>query len=138
MSGLHRARRTSSSRLAARSTRPSSYVIGSGPQAVVVGVRRWDRASVGARWQESSTVVLPQPTPPWVTAPAHAALLGSSIVAGRPAWVISFLEPSTPAWFRLAIDKKTMRTLELRMVAPAHFMHHLNSGFTIKPPAGHR
>jgi len=116
-----------------------SYVIhGGGPQAVVVGVRRWDRATAAARWQESSSTVLPQPTPPWITAPAHAALLGSTTIAGHPVWLISFLEPSTPAWFKLAIDKKTMRTLELHMVAPAHFMHHLysgfNSGFTITPP----
>jgi len=97
---------------------------------------------LASSWQESSSTVLPQPAPPWATAPAHAALRGSSTVSGRAAWLISFLEPSTPAWFKLAIDKKTMRTLELRMVAPAHFMHHLysgfNSGFTIKPPAGHR
>ncbi len=117
-----------------------SYVIRGGSQAVVVGARRWDRADAGARWQESSSSVLSQPTPPWITAPAHAALLGSGTIAGRRVWLISFLEPSTPAWFKLAIDKQTLQTLELRMVAPAHFMHHLysgfNSGFTINPPTG--
>jgi len=105
-----------------------------------VGERRWDRASASAKWQESSTTTLPQPTAAWLAAPAHAALLGSGTVAGRPTWFVSFLEPSVPAWFRLAIDKQTLRTLELRMVAPAHFMHHRYSGFNsgpaITPPAG--
>jgi copper transport protein len=117
-----------------------SYVIRGGSQAVLVGTKRWDRASAGARWQQSSSTDLPQPTPPWIMAPAHAALLGSSTVRGHAVWIVSFLEPSTPAWFKLAIDKKTMRTLELRMVAPAHFMHQrysgFNNGFTIRLPPG--
>jgi len=117
------------------------YQIKDGSQAIVVGERRWDRTSASAKWQESSTTTLPQPTPAWVAAPAQAALVGSGTVAGRPAWFVSFLEPSVPAWFRLAIDKQTLRTLELRMVAPAHFMHHRYSGFNSGPaitPPGRR
>jgi hypothetical protein len=57
---------------------------------------------------------------------------------GQSVWFVSFLQPSVPAWFRLAIDKQTLRTRDLRMVAPAHFMHHrysgFNSGFRIVPP----
>jgi copper transport protein len=114
-----------------------SYAIRGGSQAVVVGTTRWDPTSA-ARWQKSSITALRQPTPPWITAPAHAALLGSNTIDGRPVWLISFLEPNTPAWFKLAIDKRTLRTLDLRMVAPAHFMHHryssFDSGFTIGSP----
>jgi hypothetical protein len=53
-------------------------------------------------------------------------------------WVVSFVTPQVPAWFTIWIDKRTYRTLELRMIAAAHFMHHLygpfNAPLAISPP----
>ena len=114
-----------------------SYAIRGGARAVIVADRRWDREP-GKEWVESPQVPLRQPTPTWGPAPAHAALLGSGTVAGRPVWRISFVDPSVPAWYTASIDKRTHRTLALEMTAPAHFMHHLYSGFDapleIEPP----
>ena len=53
-------------------------------------------------------------------------------------WVVSFVTPQVPAWFTIWIDKQTHRTLELRMIAAAHFMLHryapFNAPLTISPP----
>ena len=50
-------------------------------------------------------------------------MLGSGRFAGHAVWHVSFYDPRTPAWFLVAIDKKTLRTLDLHMTATAHFMH---------------
>jgi copper transport protein len=109
------------------------YDIRDGSHAVVIGSRRWDR-DPGGRWLPSESSPLRQPTPAWVTAPDHASLIGSALVAGRPVWIVSFVQSSFPAWFTLWIDRTSYRTLELRMVAAAHFMHHRYGDFNAAPP----
>jgi hypothetical protein len=115
-----------------------SYTIRGGSQAVIVGPRRWDR-DPGADWRESPQTPVRQPTPTWGGAPAHAALLGATTVDGAPALRISFADPKIPAWYTLTVDRRTLRTLRLDMIAPAHFMHHAYGGFDaprrIRPPA---
>ena len=49
---------------------------------------------------------------------------GTRAVGGRPAWVVSFANPTTPAWFTAVIDRATYRPLRLHMTAAAHFMTH--------------
>jgi hypothetical protein len=115
-----------------------SYRIAGGPQAVVIGTRRWDRASPTDSWQRSSQQPpLRQPVPLW-SAVRDAHVVGSGIVRGRPVWRVTFFDPRTPAWFTVALDKRTLRTLELRMVATAHFMHHVygqfNEPLKLEPP----
>jgi copper transport protein len=114
-----------------------SYLIRDGSRAVIVGDRRWDRAP-GKQWVESPQAPLRQPAPTWGTAPSRAALIGRGTVTGRPVWRVSFVDPSVPAWYTAAIDQQTYRTLALEMVAPAHFMRHVYSGFdkpvSIVPP----
>ncbi|HET6684257.1 MAG TPA: copper resistance protein CopC [Gaiella sp.] len=114
-----------------------SYLIRDGSRAVIIGDRRWDR-DPGKQWVESPQTPLRQPTPTWGTAPGRATLIGSATVAGRPVWRVSFVDPSVPAWYTAAIDKRTYRTLALEMTAPAHFMRHVYSGFdepvSIEPP----
>jgi hypothetical protein len=52
--------------------------------------------------------------------------------------VIAFFDPGSPGWFRIVVDRKTYRTLDVRMVAPAHFMHDaygpFNAPVSIRPP----
>jgi copper transport protein len=114
-----------------------SYLIRDGSRAVIIGDRRWDR-DPGKQWVESPQTPLRQPTPTWGTAPGRATLIGSATVAGHPVWRVSFVDPSVPAWYTAAIDKRTYRTLALEMTAPAHFMRHVYSGFdepvSIEPP----
>jgi hypothetical protein len=115
----------------------AAYRIAGGPEAVIIGAHRWDRDR-GKRWQRSTTSPLQTPWVPWGTVPTRASLLGSKRVDGRAVWLVSFLDPGGPAWFELAIDKKTLQTHRLWLVTTAHFMHHRYSGFNrafaIKPP----
>ena len=111
-----------------------AYAIHGGSDAIIMGKRRWDR-DPGKPWQETpyDPLGLRQPAPYWETAPNQASLLGSGKVGSRVVWIVTFLQPSSPAWFTLSIDKATYRPLELRMVAPAHFMHHLYRDFNKAP-----
>jgi hypothetical protein len=112
-------------------------IAGGGPEGIVVGDRRWDRTTPKARWVESPQLRLTQPVPPW-TAVEDAHVLGVETVRGRRVWRVSFFDPGTPAWFSVAIDRKTYRTLESEMITTAHFMHDAYGSFdstpTIRPP----
>jgi hypothetical protein len=114
-----------------------SYRIVGGSDSVIIGDRRWDKAP-GGRWVESPQLPVKQPQPFWASV-ADAHLLGSSTVAGRPVWVVSFFDPRTPGWFEVDLEKQTDRTLTLTMMATAHFMHDAYRSFDgpagIRPPA---
>jgi hypothetical protein len=104
-----------------------AYVIPGGYSAVIVGGKRWDRAP-GGRWIESpQTARLRQPVPVWQSA-TDAHVVGET---GK-AWRITFYDARTPAWFEITVDKRTMRTLDLRMTTTAHFMHERYSAFDAK------
>jgi hypothetical protein len=114
-----------------------AYDVGGGGSAVIIGRRRWDRAASG-NWQRSSQdPPLRQPVPFWV-AVSDARVLGSVSRDGHPAWRISFYDPRTPAWFEVLLDKRTLRTIELRMNTTSHFMVDRYSAFdvtrSIRPP----
>jgi hypothetical protein len=95
-----------------------AYRIKGGYAAVIVGGRRWDRAP-GGRWIESlQTVRLRQPVPVWQSA-TDTHVVGATATT----WHITFFDPRTPAWFAISVDKRTLRTLDLRMTTTAHFMH---------------
>ena len=106
---------------------------------IVLGERRWDRDRPGAPWRRSRQLpALRVPQPAWGGRATNAHLLGTGRVAGRRVRIVSFANPSTPAWFTVWIDRATYRPLRLRMVAPAHFMTHryldFNRPLTIRPP----
>jgi hypothetical protein len=67
-----------------------------------------------------------------------ARLLEERVRGGRHELVIAFFDPGSPGWFRIVVDRKTYRTLDVRMVAPAHFMHDtygpFNAPVSIRPP----
>jgi copper transport protein len=95
------------------------YHIHGGSTATVIGTRRWDGCT------ESQTTPLPQPEPIWGTQVTNAHLLrrrGDLVL-------VSFLNPSVPAWFEVWLDRRTLRPTELGMTAAAHFMHHVYSGY---------
>jgi hypothetical protein len=58
---------------------------------------------------------------------------------GRPVVEASFFDPQIHAWFTIEVERATIRTLELRMTAQAHFMHEVygpfDSPLRIVPPA---
>jgi len=110
-----------------------SYAIRGGPSAVIVAGRRWDR-SPGGKWVESQqSGQVHEPVPLWQSA-TDAHVVGETAAA----WLVTFYDPRTPAWFAITLDKKTSRTLDLRMTTTAHFMHERYGPFdaplTISPP----
>jgi hypothetical protein len=115
------------------------YRIRGGADAVVLGTRRWDRDRPGAPWRRSQQLpALRVPQPAWGSTATNAYLLRDGSVAGKPVWVVSFANPTTPAWFTAWIDRATYRPLRLHMTAAAHFMTHRYLAFdrplTITPP----
>ena len=115
------------------------YRIRGGADAVVLGTRRWDRDRPGAPWRRSQQLpALRVPQPAWGSTATNAYLLRDGRVAGKPVWVVSFANPTTPAWFTAWIDRATYRPLRLRMTAAAHFMTHRYVAFDrplkIAPP----
>ena len=122
---------TSSWRVAAPDR--AAYQVLGGYAGVIIGGRRWDKAP-GGKWIESpQTARITQPVPFWVTF-RNAHVIGSSTVSGRPAWVVSFFDPKSPAWFRIDVDKQTSRTLRMQMMTTAHFMHDSYSAFDRATP----
>jgi len=116
-----------------------AYGIRGGAAAVVIGEKRWDRIKPGGSWTRSSQIpALTVPQPSWGRGTMDARLLARSTVDGRPAWVVSFADPTIPAWFTAWIDRATYRTLRLRMTAAGHFMSHhylaFNRPLRIAPP----
>jgi hypothetical protein len=115
------------------------YRIKGGADAVVLGTRRWDRDRPGAPWRRSQQLpALRVPQPAWGSRATNANLLRMGRVDGHPVWVVSFANPTTPAWFTAWIDRTTYRPLRLHMTAAAHFMTHRYLAFdrplTIEPP----
>ena len=111
-----------------------TYRIAGGADAVVIGGRRWDRATPGEAWIPSSQTPLQLPAVPWSSAARDAHVIG----AGPRFWLVTLLDPQIPAWFELRIDKRTLRPMEVRMVAGAHFMRdrysHYDAPIRIRPP----
>ncbi len=115
------------------------YRIRGGAEAVVLGTRRWDRDRPGTPWRRSQQLpALRVPQPAWGSTATNAYLLREGRVGGRPVWVVSFANPTTPAWFTVWIDRGTSRPLRLHMTAASHFMDHRYLSFDrplrITPP----
>jgi hypothetical protein len=114
-----------------------SYSIEGAGSAVVIGSRRWDRASPTGPWQESAQDPTHVPAPDWRTV-RDASLLGMGTRDGRAVDVVSFYDPTIPAWFEVDVDRQTKLPLHVNMIGAAHFMTHSLGGFnapiTILPP----
>jgi len=109
-----------------------AYQVKGGWAGIVVGERRWDRAAGSGRWVSSAQTRLTQPVPSWISV-RDAHVLGSATLRGRPVWRVSFFDPVVPGWFDVLLDKTTLRTLEVRMVATAHFMRDIYGSFNATP-----
>ena len=96
----------------------------------MIGERRWDRGTPTGRWRRSSQIpALPQPAPQWSRA-TNAHLLDEDTV--------TFVDPSTPAFFTVHFDPATLRPKLVEMTAAAHFMTdgyvRFDSGRALRPP----
>lgn len=108
-------------------------ITGGGADGIIVGDKRWDRTTPSSKWIESPQTELTQPVPPW-TAVQDAHVLAEEKFRGHPAWLVSFFDPGTPAWFTAVIEQKTYHTLQTEMITTAHFMHDVYGSFNTTPP----
>jgi hypothetical protein len=108
-------------------------ITGGGADGIIVGDHRWDRTTPRSSWVESPQLELTQPVPPW-TAVQDAHVLAEETFQGHPAWLVSFFDPGTPAWFTAVIERKTYHTLQTEMITTAHFMHDVYGAFNTTPP----
>jgi copper transport protein len=104
-----------------------SYRTNGGIEAIVIGAHRWDRLTPHGRWLRSQQTRLDVLQPFW-----HAARNVHVVAPG----VLTFLDPTLPAWFRLDISGPRLR--RLGMTAAAHFMVErytvFNGPVSISPP----
>jgi copper transport protein len=94
------------------------YRIRHGSAGVVIGSRRWDLTQ--GTWVPSETSPLRQPEPIWGGSITNAHLLART----PESLVVSFLNPTVPAWFTVRLDRRTLLPRDLHMTAAAHFMTH--------------
>jgi len=111
-----------------------SYVIDGGAAGIVIGSKRWDRDDPDGRWVASPQFPLTLPALPWTGPLTNFRILD----ADDSGWTVAFLDRSTPAWFRVRIDRSTGRLRSVAMTATAHFMRdtYLSYGekLEIEPP----
>jgi hypothetical protein len=117
-----------------------SYRTTNGDAGIVIGKTRWDRV-VGAGWKRSlENPPLVMPSPPWAAGAYDVTLLGGGRLDGHAVVRFSMFEPTTPAWYTVTLDRRTLRTLNVSMTATAHFMvdHYVafNAPRQIRPPVG--
>lgn len=94
-----------------------AYQIPGGAEGIVIGNRRWDRATPDAAWQPSAQTQLPQPATQWTSyANVHV------VAADGTTTTLTFVDPATPAYFEVIVDAKTLLPRTVAMTAAAHFM----------------
>jgi copper transport protein len=104
-----------------------SYVTRGGPGGIVIGSTRWDRTTPGGAWLRTAATRLDVTHPYWRSA--------RNVHLIEPG-VLTFFDPSIPAWFRLEVRMGHLQ--RLGMTAAAHFMVDRYVGFdgpaSVSPP----
>jgi copper transport protein len=104
-----------------------SYTIDGGPSGIVIGARRWDRDHAGAKWVPSPQTPVDVMQPYWKK-PTNVHLIAPG--------VLTFLDRSVPAWFRVTVANRL--PARVHMTAAAHFMtdRYVEFGgpITVSPP----
>jgi copper transport protein len=109
------------------------YSIAGGAQGIVLGDRRWDRATPNGTWVESQQTLLHQPATQW------AFVANAHVIAQTPKTItVSFADPTIPAFFTVAFERYSLRPRVLHMTAASHFMTDtylaFNGARAIRPP----
>jgi len=105
-----------------------AYQTRGGASAIVIGARRWDKTAPGQPFVESPQTPLDVLQPYWTTV--------SNVHEVEPG-VLTFVDRSLPAWFRVQLRGRLPRVIH--MTAAAHFMTERYVGFdepvVVSPPS---
>lgn len=99
-----------------------AYRIRGGPQAVVIGGRRWDRPNATGHWLETQQTPIAVTQPYWQH-PTNVHLVGPH--------TLTFLDRSIPAWFTVTLDAQDRLPDRVGMTAAAHFMVDRYRGYDV-------
>lgn len=103
------------------------YTTNGGARAITVGKSQWLRdTTTNLGWRrESYGGGLPFRTRDWFRWTPYARavrLLSVSRKGGHRLAEVAVMDPGTPVWIRLVIDRSTMHVTRVRMIAEGHFM----------------
>ena len=114
-----------------------AYRITGGGESVVIGSNRWDRESATGPWMKTTQEPVRVPATDWRVV-RDASMLGTARRDGRAVDLVSFYDPTVPAWYEGEVDRQTRLPLRMQMTAAAHFMTHaygaFNAPLEILPP----
>jgi hypothetical protein len=99
-----------------------AYTTDGGSRSVVVGHWQWFRAA-GSGWtrQRYGGGGPPFRTRSWFRWTPYAQEV--RLLRSGPRYTeLALMDPGTPVWLRLTVDRRTLRTVRERMIATAHFM----------------
>ena len=72
---------------------------------------------MSAAWRESAQTQLPQPATQW-----NQIANVNVVAADAETKTITFVDPTTPAYFQVVVDVHTLLPRSVSMTAAAHFM----------------
>jgi copper transport protein len=108
---------------------------------VIIGDRQWFRAP-GAPWEARKYGGgLPFRTRGWFRWTTYARAV--RLLELRPTQAeLALMDPATPVWFRLVVDRRSGRIMRARMITKAHYMtqryRDFNRPVRIRPPTDER
>jgi copper transport protein len=94
-----------------------AYQIPGGAEGLVIGNRRWDRSTPDTPRRESAQTQLPQPATQW-----NEIANVNVVAADKETKTLTFVDPTTPAYFQVVVDVHTLLPRSVQMTAAAHFM----------------
>ena len=108
-------------------------------RTITIGSRQWTR-NAGLGWQKGHYGGgLPFRTRSWFDWTTYATAVRLLQLTPRIA-VLALADPGTPAWWRLWVERRTLRVTRSRLITTAHFMTQrffaYNRPVHIRPPTG--
>jgi hypothetical protein len=95
---------------------------------VTIGKTQWTQAA-GLAWRKSEFGSgVPFRTRSWFDWTSYATAVRLLDLTPRTA-VLALADPGTPAWWRLWIDRRTLRVTRSRLITTAHYMTQRFFGF---------
>ncbi|TML91757.1 MAG: hypothetical protein E6G10_30140 [Actinobacteria bacterium] len=113
------------------------YLTGRGVRSIAIGRREWQRLPDTGWRRVNASGGVPFRTRSWFRWTPYAVAVRLLALTRREA-NIALMDPGTPAWIRLRIDRRTGRVLSDRLITPGESLlqrySHFNRPLSIHPP----